>query len=78
MTPTKKRMGRPSLGPRDAFNVKLSPEDGRVIRMLAEVQGRSYQDVLEPLISAAIAQIDLEQILDHAAGQEALPIARAS
>ncbi|MET3164788.1 UNVERIFIED_ORG: hypothetical protein ABIB19_003219 [Arthrobacter sp. UYEF10] len=66
--------GRPSLGSRDSFAVKLSPARGDKIRSLKKLQGRSYQDILEPIINRALDEIDIESLK----GQEALPLDKAS
>ena len=72
MTPVKKRTGRPSRGPRDSFNIKLSLADSEKLRTMADLQNMSLQDLLEPMISRALADIDVEIFK----GQEALPIGR--
>ena len=77
MKTVKKRMGRPSLGPRDNFNVWLSERDGQIVRAVAEAKNCSFQSLLEPILRKAIAEFDLEAILDEQNGQEAL-IPRAS
>jgi hypothetical protein len=72
MTPVKKRTGRPSRGPRDSFNIKLSLADSEKLRTMADLQNLSLQDLIEPMISNALADIDIELLK----GQEALPIGR--
>ncbi len=72
MAPMKKQTGRPSRGPRDAFNIKLSLNDSHKVRELADLQNVSFQDLLEPMISRALADIDLAALRT----QEALPISR--
>src|SRR5215218_4502294 len=49
MAPMKKRMGRPSRGPRDVFTVKLTLGDGERLRQIADLQDLSYQDLLETI-----------------------------
>lgn len=68
----KRKMGRPSRGPRDIFTVKLTVSDGERIRELADLQELSYQDLLESIVSQSIANIDVESLR----GQEALPMGR--
>lgn len=72
MTPMKKRMGRPSRGPRDVFTVKLTLGDGERLRQIADLQHLSYQDLLETIVSQSLANIDVESLK----GQETLPIGR--
>lgn len=72
MAPMKRKMGRPSRGPRDIFTVKLTVSDGERIRELADLQELSYQDLLESIVSQSIANIDVESLR----GQEALPMGR--
>ncbi|MCZ2404380.1 hypothetical protein IV498_14640, partial [Paenarthrobacter sp. Z7-10] len=72
MAPVKKRTGRPSRGPRDSFNIKLSLADSEKLRTMAALQKVSLQDLLEPIISNALADINLESLK----GQETLPIGR--
>lgn len=72
MTPMKKRMGRPSRGPRDVFTVKLTLGDGERLRQIADLQNLSYQDLLETIVSRSLADIDVESLK----GQETLPIGR--
>jgi len=72
MTPMKKRTGRPSRGPRDSFNIKLPVADSEKLRTIADLQKVSLQDLIEPMISNALAGIDIESLK----GQEALPIGR--
>ena len=72
MAPMKKRMGRPSRGPRDVFTVKLTLGDGQRLREIADLQQQSYQDLLEAIVSRGLASVDLDALK----GQEALPIGR--
>ena len=72
MAPMKKRMGRPSRGPRDVFTVKLTLGDGGRLRQIADLQDLSYQDLLETIVSQSLANIDVEALK----GQETLPIGR--
>jgi hypothetical protein len=72
MTPMKKRMGRPSRGPRDVFTVKLTLGDGQRLREIADLQQQSYQDLLEAIVSRGLASVELDKLK----GQEALPIGR--
>lgn len=72
MTPMKKRMGRPSRGPRDVFTVKLTLGDGERLRQIADLQSQSYQDLLETIVSQSLANIEVESLK----GQETLPIGR--
>jgi hypothetical protein len=72
MTPMKKRMGRPSRGPRDVFTVKLTLGDGERLRQIADLQNLSYQDLLETIVSRSLADIEVESLK----GQETLPIGR--
>ena len=72
MTPMKKRTGRPSRGPRDSFNIKLPLADSEKLRTMADLQKVSLQDLIEPMISNALAEIDIDSLK----GQEALPIGR--
>ncbi|MCB5291485.1 hypothetical protein [Arthrobacter sp. SO3] len=67
MAPMKKRMGRPSLGPRDVFTVKLTLSDGERLRELADLQNLSYQDLLEMIVSRSLADVDLEKLKDQGA-----------
>ncbi len=57
-----KRAGRPSRGERDSFNVKLSLEDGAKIRRVCEVQGISFQDLIQPMIQRGLSKIDIASL----------------
>lgn len=72
MAQMKRKMGRPSRGPRDIFTVKLTLDDGERLRELADIQELSYQDLLESIVSRSLANIDIQAFR----GQEALPIGR--
>jgi hypothetical protein len=71
----KTNRGRPTLGKRDAFLVKLSEDDGQLVRLLAKVDGRTFQDVLGPIISAALAEVDVDALLEQAERQGVLDYA---
>lgn len=71
----KKPQGRPALGKRDPFLVKLSESDGQKVRLISEAEGRTFQAVLEPIISAALAEVDIDALLAEMKGQESLNIA---
>lgn len=58
-TSGKKNGGRPGLGPRDAFNIKMSLDDGKKIRQICDLQGVSFQDLLEPMVLRGLDEIDL-------------------
>ncbi|MDN5754170.1 hypothetical protein [Arthrobacter rhombi] len=73
MSTPRKRNGRPSLGPRDAFNIKMSLDDGKKIRQICDLQGISFQELLEPMVLKGLAGIDVGSLdtqgdlLDHKA-----------
>ncbi len=45
-------MGRPSLGPRDNFNIRVPEAIGDVVRDLAEERGLSFNDVISEALGA--------------------------
>lgn len=74
MAPMKKRTGRPSLGQRDAFTVKLPMHDAVKLREILELQSTTAQAYMEAIICDALARIDVDTLR----GQEALPLEAAS
>jgi len=45
-------MGRPSLGPRDNFNIRVPEAIGDVVRDLADEHGLSFNDVISEALGA--------------------------
>lgn len=70
----KRVMGRPSLGERHSFAVKLPLSEARKLRAVIDNERMSAQAYIGQVLSAHLATIDLDS-LD---GQEALPIDQAS
>lgn len=77
MAPRAKKTGRPSKGPRKPFGVKLHELEAEKVQLLKDLGGpdQTYQDILEPIIAAALAAVDLDELRAKAAGQETLDIA---
>lgn len=70
-----KKTGRPSKGPRHAFNVKLPAAEAEKVQLLSQVHERTYQDTIEPLLVAALANVDLDELRSLIEGQGRLDVA---
>jgi hypothetical protein len=67
--------GRPSLGERTQFGVKLNKDDTEKVRLISLLDEKSYQDILAPFIEAGLTGIDLDELRAKADGQGTLDVA---
>src|SRR3546814_14754530 len=62
---TTRKAGRPHKGERHAFLVKLSPEMVDKIHLLAQINERTYVEVVEVVATDAIAARTRDELLDR-------------
>ncbi|MEE2524499.1 hypothetical protein [Pseudarthrobacter sp. J47] len=75
MAPMKKNIGRPSLGAREAFTVKLPRHEAQKLRAILDMESTSAQSYMERVLSVHLSTIDNSVITN---GQEELPLDQAS